>query len=87
MKIYIISEGDRSVGIAQSETTIDTNMNIKNLKDEDRGEMRKELRDFFYMFHNNGRTDVWFEDECPDCFARLRNGKCVNKGCISYMKE
>ncbi len=83
MKINIISDGDRSVGINSNETIVDLGIPIDD--DKQREEIRKILYNTFHELHDNGNTTIIFEDECCDCFTKLINGKCQNKDCINNL--
>lgn len=81
MKIYIETQGDRSVGIFPDFVEISMNRDLPKKEDE-REETRKQLVDFWNDFLDNGRITVRFEDECPDCGKRtIENGLTVGVGC------
>jgi len=81
MKAFINSVGDHSVGIGDAESIVESNFDFTDKEDRER--VRKELKDFFHEFHDLGRTEVVFEDECSDCLHLLVDGKCFNSNCIS----
>ncbi len=83
MKIHISDQGDRDVGINPNEMTIDLNWYIETK--QDRKGLRKTFEDFArdVLDFCNGRIDVVFDDECPDCLTIMKDDKCVSKGCIS----
>lgn len=95
MKIYISDQGDRGVGISSNEMTVDLNWDIdSDIKNsdynvQDRDVLRKSFLEFAkdVLDFCNGRVDVVFGDECPDCLKVLVDDKCHNENCISYIKN
>jgi len=83
MKAFIHSVGDPSVGVWDAESTVESNFDITDGQYSNREEVREFLRDTFHEFHDLGRTEVYFEDECPDCLKLLIDGQCKNPNCIS----
>ena len=81
MKVYIYSYGDRSVGIERSASGLEFGFEVE---EDDRESIRKELRKFFTEFHDNGKTDVIFEDECVDCHRKLVGNTCMSESCPSF---
>ena len=84
MKCTIYSVGDSSVGMPPSNTTVESNF---DLDDDDREIVREQLLRFFNEFHDNGNTELWFEDECPDCKSIMKNVDgvwiCLTKDCYN----
>ena len=75
MKIFIHDSGEKTVGIHGSIITVETDF---NLVDFDRNEICKELTKVFTdIFDLVGGVNVWFEDECPDCFKKYKNKKHI----------
>ena len=85
MKIHISDQGDRSVGISPNEMTVDLNWVMQY--EQDREELRKTFLEFArdVLDFCNGRIDVVFGDECPDCLSIMEYEKCVCKDCISNL--
>ena len=75
-KITIHSQGDYSVGIpsVSSEATIP----FTELSDDFREFLRKQFLELYSEIHDVPRklTEVWFDDECPDCNMKLSKGNC-----------
>lgn len=76
MKAFYENPGEPDVGIAGAEMCLEFNLSM-----DDRDGDRKILLDFFDEFAD-GKGQVWFEDECPDCFMVLVKGKCISKNCV-----
>lgn len=66
-KATILSEGDMSVGISGTVSTIDFGFPID---DNERGWLRDELGKTFFELCDNGRIKVVFEDECACCMSK-----------------
>ena len=92
MKIHITTPGDKSVGIWGDviEITMDRDLPQDT---EERNGMRKSLADFFTDFCDNGKAQVAFDDECPECGAVMEWRPnmfgyegcyvCMNQNCLS----
>ena len=84
MKIYAHDNGDRDVGINPSETEIEVNLDLSQFDEQEREQIRDGFKQFVIDFlYFDSDTEVQFEDECPDCFAFIVDGKCSFKDCIS----
>jgi hypothetical protein len=88
MKLHITISGDRSVGINDTEFDLDWNGVDLPTESQDREDQRRMFAHHFgEMF--DGKAAVYFEDECPECFAqyrrsikgRLIKNRCVNRTC------
>jgi len=80
MKVSVFSYGDMSVGIFPIETYLNLGFDFE---DEERERIREEIREFFGKLHDVGKTEVVFEDECPDCHRKLIGNTCMTDGCPS----
>jgi len=87
MKVFAITQGDRSVGIFSSEATLGLNIHKSDLDDDYREDVRKLFKSLMEELYDDSNVGVWFEDECASCQSKLTTGKCKNKRCITYQKE
>jgi hypothetical protein len=72
---HIYSHGDPSVGMGswQLKNTIE-GISIDGLEEcceNARNDFREHLKEFFAEWLDNGKVDVWFDDECADCGVLL----------------
>ena len=72
--IYIRIYGDPSVGINDLTDKIELQWDLDETSGE-RERIRKILRDAWSELYDDGKVDVHFGDECPDCFGLLGNHK------------
>lgn len=88
MKVYIASQGDRSVGISPCEMTIEfdgwkTAKDFFNDTSWDREELRGKICTFATEVFDD-RCTARFVDECPDCGHSIvePDKKCCNELCV-----
>jgi len=85
MKIHILIQGDRSVGLPDGEIVVEEKgMDIPTTIAE-----RMEKRgDYFNAFQSitDEPFEVYFEDECVDCGQIMMDNKCDRLGCISNIR-
>jgi len=86
MKITILSQGDRSVGIPDGEWIVEEVGMSLPITEAERALKRADYR-FAFADMIDGPFGVFFEDECVDCRHILVNGKCVNPHCICNINE
>lgn len=82
MKIIIQDTGDREHNIPPVNAVIDINLCPDDYGEESRNYFRATLGEFFKgLFDLHGKMSVTFDDECPVCLKKLKDGKCQTLGC------
>lgn len=85
MEIHIWDQGEEACNINPNEMYIKLNHNLEDYDESEREDIRTNAREFaktFFDFMDG--TQVRFGDECPDCFHKLIDEKCINEHCINH---
>jgi hypothetical protein len=103
MKVYILSAGDKTVGIPNYCKILDIQEETMQELEEMfalgiRETLRKDIQNLYSTYFVNGFCLVRFEDECPDCgqkltviskgfFGDVQYDNCHNSNCINNCNE
>lgn len=86
MEIYIYDKGEEESNINPNEMTININHDYEGYSEDELEDIKTNIKEYaksFFDFMDD--AEVRFGNECPDCFSRLVDGKCVNEDCPSVM--
>ena len=85
MEIYINDKGDNNVGIQPNEMKIFWNFNTKDMNIAERNALKVAFEIFVIeTLDFNKPVDIYFNDECPECFNILdKERSCPKKDCIN----